>query len=157
MDIYRLPRSFELGGLKIKVEIVPNLVHETDCRGKAEYRDNVIRLQCDTTGFPVQKQDVESAFWHELVHWILWTMEEDELRNNEKFVSLFSTFLHQFIKTQDGDLNVPYTERTHEAIDALEKKTEGLRRQIDDLKKGCESLQDDYLTHSHNKSLDGKE
>ncbi len=42
---------------------------------------------------------LEGTFCHELVHIMLYFAGEHELRNNEKFVDVFSGLLHQALTT----------------------------------------------------------
>jgi hypothetical protein len=42
---------------------------------------------------------IEQTFCHELVHSILYHIEERELFNNEKFVNLFAGALYQALET----------------------------------------------------------
>ena len=46
-----------------------------------------------------RKEFTEQTMCHEVTHWILYMMNEDALRNNEKFVDLFGHFLYQYLKT----------------------------------------------------------
>lgn len=96
---FEIPTLLDLAGKTITIKYDSKLIHDDDARGQSKYRDNVIMLQADTDAEPVQKQDIELTFWHELTHWILEQMDEQELKNNEKFIFLFSGLLHQAIKT----------------------------------------------------------
>lgn len=86
-----IPDFFWLGGLKIEVTYDENLYKNRKVVGEARYPSQSIIL--DTA--VMEKQSNEQNFFHELVHWILYMMNEDELRCNEKFVDLFSHFLYQ--------------------------------------------------------------
>ena len=90
-----IPSSFTLGGLTIEVVRDDTMVRTKGMIGEARYAEQVIRL--DTGAAPLQT--VEQAFFHELVHWIFYLMNEEELRNNEKLVDLFSHFLYQALVT----------------------------------------------------------
>lgn len=94
-----IPRQFKLGGLTIQVIIDNTLTEKLGVVGKTEYISQVIVL--DRTHAP--DETVEQSFWHELIHWILFVMHEHELRENEKFVDLFATFLHQVLTTLEGE------------------------------------------------------
>jgi hypothetical protein len=90
-----IPSSFMLGGLTIEVVRDETMVRTKSLIGEARYNEQVIRI--DTGAAPLQT--VEQTFIHELVHWIFYLMNEDELRNNEKLVDLFSHFLYQALVT----------------------------------------------------------
>lgn len=92
-----IPDSFWLGGLKIDVAFDENFYKTRKIVGEAQYPTQKIIL--DTT--IMSKQSVEQNFHHEMVHWILYMMNEDELRTNEKFVDLFAHFLYQARATEN--------------------------------------------------------
>lgn len=94
-----IPQSFQLGGLTIDVLFQEKIAKNAGMIGVAEYAVQQIRL--DPT--IATKQTTEQAYFHELTHWILFTMGEAELCNNEKFVDVFAHFLYQALKT-----SVPY-------------------------------------------------
>ncbi len=99
----KIPKEFKLAGKKIKVEFVDDLKNEEDAIGAAVYRRNIIRIQTPSETTPIPKESVEQTFFHELVHFILHEIGEDELRDNERFVTSFSGLLHQAIKTMDDN------------------------------------------------------
>ncbi len=86
-----IPKSFWLGGLQIDVNFDENLYKNRKIVGEARYPSQSITLDSVT----MSKQLTEQNYFHELTHWILYMMNEDDLRNNEKFVDVFATFLHQ--------------------------------------------------------------
>lgn len=95
----KIPHSFELGGKTITVEMLEDFMDKRQLLGEAIYSCNTITLQAPNKNPKVVTESVEQTFLHELVHWILLAMGEDDLRKNEKFVDLFAVFLHQFLKT----------------------------------------------------------
>jgi len=97
----RIPSSFILHGEKITVEQDDALIHRNDSTGEARYRDSKIVLQATSKAHKATKARTEQIFLHELVHFILHHMGENDLCNNEKFVDLFARLLHQFNTTQD--------------------------------------------------------
>jgi len=92
-----VPKSFMLGGLKINVQLDDTLVNTKKVIGEARYAEQVVIL--DSSAAP--RQTVEQAFIHELTHWIIYVMNEDELRNNEKLVDLFAHFMYQALVTAE--------------------------------------------------------
>lgn len=85
-----------------------NLVKDKKCIGEARYSKQQIAI--DTTQAPVEL--TEQSFYHELVHWILYVMGEDDKRNNEQFVDCFAHFLYQYEKTkQFGETDGMETEK----------------------------------------------
>lgn len=99
MNKIKIPTQFELCGRTIKVINKDDLVDEYDAVGLAKYRKNEICLQNNISGVKRTVDHKNEAFYHELTHWILHAISENRLRDNEKFVSLFSEHLHQAFKT----------------------------------------------------------
>ena len=86
-----IPSSLWLGGLKIDVVYDDTLVKIKQLIGEAKYSEQKIFL--DPSVAPLQT--LEQSYIHELVHWILYMMGENELRSNERIVDLFAHFLYQ--------------------------------------------------------------
>ena len=91
-----IPKSFSLAGIKVNVVREDNLVETRKCIGEARYSKQEIAI--DTKSAPSNL--TEQSFLHETVHWILYVMNEDDLRNNEKFVDTFAHLLYQFIESK---------------------------------------------------------
>lgn len=85
-----LPSSIQLAGLTVQVIIAPTLHKDTGFGGHSEYSSLRIVIAGD---LPPQMQ--WHTFWHEVTHFILFLMGEDELCNNEKFVDMLAAFVHQ--------------------------------------------------------------
>lgn len=94
-----IPTSFYLGGLQIDVTYDENLYKNRKIVGEARYPSQSICLD----SVVLNKQLTEQNYFHELTHWILYMMNEDDLRNNEKFVDVFATFLHQARVTEQRE------------------------------------------------------
>ena len=65
---------------------------------------NKIVLQAGTHPKVVEHE----IYNHELVHWILFMMNEDSLRTNEKFVDNFAKYLTQYEVTRRYKWNLRY-------------------------------------------------
>lgn len=100
-----IPKKFQIGGQTYTVTIDEKLCNELTAAGAYKTGSNQIilrRLIDSTTKYP--KTQIEQTFLHELVHVILYAMNEMQLFENEKFVDIFATFLHQALSTQKGKL-----------------------------------------------------
>ncbi len=87
-------------GQKVAVKYKRNLLDEHNSLGMAFYQTSKIELQDITCeGINASSEKQEEVFLHELVHHILYSMGESDLRNNEKFVGTFSGLLHQALTT----------------------------------------------------------
>lgn len=90
----RIPKTFMLGGQTITVETKDKIDNNPDIDGQAMYSAGKILILSKLKG-----DYRDFVFIHELIHHILNSMNEDKLKKNEKFVDLFATFLHQYMKT----------------------------------------------------------
>ena len=91
----KIPDKIQIMDCEITVEYDKKLSFEAGCCGLAAYRENKIFLQPSTEDFPRPDCDIEKTFFHEMTHWILFKMDETDLRNNEKFVDVFAACLRQ--------------------------------------------------------------
>jgi hypothetical protein len=89
-------KEFTLGAIKWTIKIDNKRLNDLDNWGLCEYAKSLISL-CDNN---INEDLVEQTFCHELVHAILYSMGENELCHNERFVQKFSLLLHQFEKTK---------------------------------------------------------
>lgn len=90
-----VPKHIELAGIGVDVVVEKYLYEKEKVVGLARYPRQQIAL--DPT---ILTQGLaEHNYFHELTHWILYIMNEDDLRNNEKFVDCFAFLLHQAQKS----------------------------------------------------------
>ena len=90
-----IPRHIELGGIVVTVELDATLHRDKGMIGEARYSEQKIVVDPNVAA----EDTTEQAYWHELIHWILFIMNEDELRNNEKFIDIFAHLLYQAVKS----------------------------------------------------------
>ena len=100
-NILKIPTSFQLFGQTIEVEWDAKLADKGDMTGAARYRENKIQLQPNGENCNLPQTQLEAIFLHELIHWILHSLQENELDGNEKLVDLIATLLHQALKTAE--------------------------------------------------------
>ena len=99
-----IPKQFTVMSQTYNVVLVDKIIHETeggtqlDCNGLCQIEDNKILL-CKSA----KQSRLESIFWHEAVHAILAEMNSG-LGDNEEFVSIIGSLIHQVISTSKGDL-----------------------------------------------------
>jgi hypothetical protein len=94
---FKIPKQLYLGAQKINVNKVKQITgEEKNILGFAFYSEGKIELKDD----PDCSNDYkEYIFFHELTHHILNQMQEEKLRQDEKFISRFAILLHQAIRT----------------------------------------------------------
>jgi hypothetical protein len=96
MTSFTPPKRFELGGITVKVKQNPELMKTTGAFGVAIFNEGEIHL--DTKSHPVDIQAI--TFLHEKIHFILFTMGNQELCQDEEFVDTFASLLWQSMKTE---------------------------------------------------------
>jgi len=100
-NILKIPTSFQLFGQTITVEWNKRLSDKGDMTGTAQYRENLIQLQSNGENCELPQTQLEAIFLHELIHWILHSLQEKALDDNEKLVELIAILLHQALKTAE--------------------------------------------------------
>lgn len=95
---FRIPRAFQLHGIEYRVVLKDDLVARSDNTGEASYRYEEITLQSLVKGAALTPKRQEQVFCHELVHHVLREMH-DKRRDDEAFVDLFASLLHQALTT----------------------------------------------------------
>jgi hypothetical protein len=96
----KLPTHFKLHGITYTVRIDDNLITNNDNLGEAGYRRSEIVLQKVLPGVSITEGRQEQVFYHELVHLILHEMH-DKNRDDEPFVGVFASLLHQAMITME--------------------------------------------------------
>ena len=97
-DNFRFPSAYYVGGQRIEVSFVDHLPNDrlgttSLCCGeiKIANKSDYNRDQSPSSKF--------NTFWHEVVHTILDTMQENDLSANEKFVGVFSSMLCEVLNS----------------------------------------------------------
>ena len=97
-DIFRFPSAYYVGGQRIEVSFVDHLPNDnlgtsSVCCGEIKIANKV------NEGRDQSPSSKINTFWHEVVHTILDTMQENELSANEKFVGVFSSMLCEVLNS----------------------------------------------------------
>lgn len=92
---FRLPKQIELGGATITVKESEGLTKHAGALGQSIY--DTLEIHLDQK---LKPEDVKAiTYYHELTHFILHTMGQNELNRDEGFVDNFANLLWQSIKT----------------------------------------------------------
>jgi|WetSurMetagenome_2_1015567.scaffolds.fasta_scaffold355135_1 hypothetical protein len=94
----RIPEKIVILDKTYTIKFVDNLQHKTDSYGDIWYQEQEIRLQSEGGDVNRHRQATESCFFHEFVHGILHSISEAGLRENEDFVTRFSSVLYQSLR-----------------------------------------------------------
>lgn len=101
----KIPKSFTVGGQDIEVKIVESI--PCDKLGECTLWNGDMSIAKNYKGYPQTQSSQNNTFFHELTHLILDTMGEYELSQNERFVSTFSGFLTEAVRSfkyeEDGE------------------------------------------------------
>ncbi len=99
--LVQVPKRFKLWGRTVTVRYDDMEAQEQDFAGQARYETGEIVLATGADTLKRHSQRVQSLFFHELAHWLLYSIEENKLGKNENFVGLLGSALHQAISTME--------------------------------------------------------
>lgn len=93
------PKKVQVGGQEIRI-IEENMCKNGNSLGKSIPASGLIKIY-STYGSGLKQSDSSkiNTFYHELTHCILDTMGEYKLSRNEKFVTTFSSFLTEAMRS----------------------------------------------------------
>jgi predicted SprT family Zn-dependent metalloprotease len=106
----KIPKQFKLLGQTITVKFDPDKFTNNECVGFADYRKNEIQLHPGTETRPINREQLEANFLHEVTHFVLYhagasySGKEDYMHQDEGFVDLVSCLFHQVLETSGGEL-----------------------------------------------------
>ena len=101
---FEIPTTFNLGFRNIDVWYDPQQIYgKTAPVGLNNLGTGDIYLQTPVKD-KLDEETIYQTFFHELCHGILYSMGEQELTHNERFVDGFAHLLTQFELTKKGDL-----------------------------------------------------
>jgi len=108
---FRIPKRFKLLGQTINVSIDENdFINMDDWVGKAIYKSNKICILPSTDKNPINQEQLDQTFCHELMHFITfhagssYSGKEDYMHRDEGFIELMGSLLHQALTTFEGDV-----------------------------------------------------
>lgn len=93
----KIPNKLKVGGQDVNVEFTNTIIG--DKQGTCVLWNGKIKLAEIYKGVPQTYSSKFNTFYHELTHAILDTMGEYELSSNERFVSSFSGFLSEAVRS----------------------------------------------------------
>lgn len=97
----KIPKTFKLFATTINVVWDDKRMDDIHAFGISEYGSSKITL-CKKDGISeLSEGKIQDTFYHEKVHMILNTMNENELSSNEKFVDVFAKLLRQSEETAE--------------------------------------------------------
>jgi|2_EtaG_2_1085320.scaffolds.fasta_scaffold09019_2 predicted SprT family Zn-dependent metalloprotease len=105
----KIPKKFKLFGQEITVNYRADLEDATGNTGEARLKTNEITLQDFKTNKRPKSQQ-EQAFWHEVLHFIMWEFGyEQQLEklniDTEQMVNNIANGIHQILVTSVNDSN----------------------------------------------------
>lgn len=102
-----IPDKFTVFGQEINVVLREDLVELEDITGHALFRRNEIHIQnFNKPPLYRNKSNCVRSFFHELTHWLLFSMQELDYKSNEFFIKRFCNALHQALKMSDIDIKM---------------------------------------------------
>lgn len=97
---FDIPSKYLVGGQDMSVEMVEK-IDNTENLGQCCVAEGKILIAKTFQGKKQSESAQLNTFFHELLHSILDTMAENELSQNEKFVSTLASFLTEAVRTME--------------------------------------------------------
>ena len=93
-----LPRKIRVGRKMYTIDILETMLQHGDM-ARVHYDERKIQIgkKSGVTGRRYSRKEMNDSFWHELVHAILYDMDEHTLNRNERFVTEFAHRLSEAI------------------------------------------------------------
>ena len=93
-----VPRRIRIGKKQYSIDVVESMLNNGDM-ARVFYDKRKIQLgqRSNKTGRKFTDDEMQESFWHELVHAILYDMDEHKLNRNERFVTEFSKRISEAI------------------------------------------------------------
>ena len=98
-----IPSRFMCFGHFVDVIFDSELMKKNGLMGYTAFEENAIYLQPNVPGMKVSDSQVLETYLHEACHYILMSLEKEDLNSDEEFVSLYSRLQHQIISTSEYD------------------------------------------------------
>jgi predicted SprT family Zn-dependent metalloprotease len=115
----KIPNKFKLLGQTITVAFPHERFTDTDGEyGFASYRKNEIQLRPSSPMLPLSEEQIAQTFWHELTHFVLYhagaaySGKSDYMHQDEGFVDLVGSLLHQAVSTFEFEAHPAITDST---------------------------------------------
>jgi hypothetical protein len=93
-----IPSKIRVGKKRYSIDVVESLI-QRGLMGTIRYDEERIQIgkQSNKTGRKFTSDEINESFWHELVHAILYDMDEHKLNRNEAFVTAFAKRLSEAV------------------------------------------------------------
>lgn len=95
MSEFKIPKRIQLMCHPVDIVFERDIIAKDDQQGQARYRINQIAIQEATDSFPIPPEHHVETYFHELLHWVFFLLEENELRENEALIEKMSRLLAQ--------------------------------------------------------------
>jgi hypothetical protein len=89
--ISAIPKAIRLAGFTIEVVFSKTLYKDKGRVAEAVYQEH--RIVIDNSIMPLEA--MAQAFYHELLHFVYYVLNEDEMRQNEKLIDVMAHLLLQ--------------------------------------------------------------
>ena len=101
-----IPKRFNILGYTVTVEPTNQLRMSNGAVGMADHDLLRILLQQNTLTYPRARANIEQTYLHEVFHWIFHCAHKYELSEDEDFVDICASMLHQVLSTSKGELKI---------------------------------------------------
>jgi len=97
----KIPNKIKIFNQTIRVEFNDKMCLDNEALGLSELDLNIMYLAAKKGKKKIPRAKIEKVFFHELSHFILWTMRQEKLTFNETFVDNLATVLYDIMSNND--------------------------------------------------------
>lgn len=98
----KIPKEIQIVGRKYKIKFDNADMEQEDSAGMIRYRIQEITLKDKYGDQKRSPECIKISFLHELIHAMLYAINEHQLRNEENFCNKLSEVLYQVVKQIEG-------------------------------------------------------
>lgn len=98
----KIPKRFDIGAFTFTVVFKKKLNKSGDCWGHSYMDSKIIYLATHTKGRRLLQREIDTTFWHEVMHCMLYQMGHT-LWESEAFVTAIGENLEQLVRTSQLD------------------------------------------------------
>lgn len=94
----KIPDKIKILARTYEVKWVNDLAFDKSAAGEIAYRSQEIRLQPSFDNAPCHHESIESAFFHELIHGVLFELSYLDLNADERFVDQVGNVIYAALR-----------------------------------------------------------
>ena len=93
----KIPKKISIAGMELKTIIDDELCDKQGSIGKIDYINQEIHIDSKAAS----AQMTEQAYIHEVMHFMMFMLKKDDLRQDEEFIDMLAHFVYQAFTTAE--------------------------------------------------------